>query len=169
MRSNPEITVSFTGHRTYADQIREELTRLVEELYAAGRRRFLSGMAAGFDLAAAEAVLGCRERLEGLQLIAVVPFEGQQARFTPADRERFERVLEAADERLVLAPAFHRGCYAVRNDYLVREASLVVAWYDGSAGGTRDTVRRALRRGRTVLNLYPAVRLSVQPVQGELF
>lgn len=169
MCCDPEITVSFTGHRTYAGQAREELAGVVEALYAAGRRTFLSGMAAGFDLAAAEAVLGCRERLEGLRLIAVIPFEGQETRFSDADRERFRRVAAAADERVVLAGAYHRGCYAVRNDYLVDGASLLVAWYDGSAGGTRYTVRRALGRGRTVMNLHPSARIRVQPVQGELF
>ena len=116
--------------------------RTVGELYARGFRNFLSGMAVGFDLAAAEAVLELRERAPGVRLVAAVPFRGQEMRFSPADRERFRRVLAEADSVEVLAPAYHRGCYAVRNDFLVDNARVLVAWYDGSPGGTRYTVRR---------------------------
>ena len=61
-----------------------------------------------------------------------------------------------ADDAVVLSPVYHAGCYAVRNNYLVDHASLLVAWYDGSPGGTRYTVRRALGRGLEVVNLCPA-------------
>ena len=53
-------TVAFTGHRTYDGQAAAALRATVGELYARGFRTFLCGMAMGFDLAAAEAVLACR-------------------------------------------------------------------------------------------------------------
>lgn len=84
-------------------------------------------------------------------------------RFSPADRERFRRVLAEADSVEVLAPAYHRGCYAVRNDFLVYNARVLVAWYDGSPGGTRYTVRRALGRGLEVVNLCPAAPVPPAP------
>ena len=132
-------------------------------VYALGFRTFLSGMAVGFDLAAAEAVLELRERVPGVRLVAAVPFRGQEMRFSPADRERFRRVLAEADSVEVLAPAYHRGCYAVRNDFLVDNARVLVAWYDGSPGGTRYTVRRALGRGLEVVNLCPAAPVPPAP------
>ena len=61
------------------------------------------------------------------------------------------------------APAYHRGCYAVRNDFLVYNARVLVAWYDGSPGGTRYTVRRALGRGLEVVNLCPAAPVPPAP------
>lgn len=167
MPTDLQITVAFTGHRTYAGQADERLRTLVGTLYARGFRRFLSGMAVGFDLAAAEAVLACRDACPGLRLVAVVPFEGQQAQFSCADRERYARVRAAADEVVVLASAYHRGCYAVRNDYLVDRAGVVVAWYDGSSGGTAYTVRRAERKGRRLIHLHPSVQLVT--TQPELF
>ena len=54
-------TVAFTGHRTYGGQAATALRATVGELYARGFRTFLCGMAMGFDLAAAEAVLACRD------------------------------------------------------------------------------------------------------------
>lgn len=72
-------------------------------------------------------------------------------------------MLAEADSVEVLAPAYHRGCYAVRNDFLVDNARVLVAWYDGSPGGTRYTVRRALGRGLEVVNLCPAAPVPPAP------
>ena len=198
-------TVAFTGHRTYGGQAAAALRATVGELYARGFRPFLCGMAMGFDLAAAEAVLACRDSetgsafspaafpastlapaassasafpaamvsasvfspasapdphfphtpMPGLRLVAVIPFRGQESRFPAVDRERFRRVLAAADHSVTLSPSYHAGCYAVRNNYLVEHAALLVAWYDGSPGGTHYTVRRALGRGLEFINLHP--------------
>lgn len=163
MIADPRTSVAFTGHRTYRGAAADALRRTVGELYARGFRTFLSGMAVGFDLAAAEAVLELRERAPGVRLIAVIPFYGQEKRFSPADRERFRRVLAEAAETVELSPVYHRGCYAVRNNFLVDNARVLVAWYDGSPGGTRYTVRRALGRGLEVVNLCPAAPVLPAP------
>ena len=155
MMLNPRTSVAFTGHRTCRDEAREALSRTLEALYARGFRTFLSGMAVGFDLAAAEAVLELRARHPDVRLVAAIPFPEQAQRFPREERARYERVLTAADETEVLAPAYHRGSYAVRNDFLVDHARVLVAWYDGSPGGTRYTVERALVRDREVVNLHP--------------
>lgn len=208
-------TVAFTGHRTYGGQAAAALRATVGELYARGFRTFLCGMAMGFDLAAAEAVLACRDSetgsafspaafpastlapaasfasafpaamvsasvfspaaapdphfphtpMPGLRLVAVIPFRGQESRFPAVDRERFRRVLAAADHSVTLSPSYHAGCYAVRNNYLVEHAALLVAWYDGSPGGTHYTVRRALGRGLEFINLHahPAALRQAEP------
>ena len=165
MIADSRTSVAFTGHRTYRDAAADALRRTVGELYARGFRNFLSGMAVGFDLAAAEAVLELRERAPGVRLVAAVPFRGQEMRFSPADRERFRRVLAAADHSVTLSPYYHAGCYAVRNNYLVEHAALLVAWYDGSPGGTHYTVRRALGRGLEFINLHahPAALRQAEP------
>ena len=61
MIADSRTSVAFTGHRTYRGAAADALRRTVGELYARGFRNFLSGMAVGFDLAAAEAVLELRE------------------------------------------------------------------------------------------------------------
>lgn len=163
MDSNPAATAAFTGHRTYCGEASAALRRTIETLCGEGFRTFLSGMAAGFDLAAAEAVLACREERPELRLIAVVPFEGQQNRFSTEDRARFARITDAANETIVLSDRYHRGVYMQRNDYLVSHAARIVAWFDGSPGGTLYTVRRALQAGRRIDNLCPAGPLFPPP------
>ena len=167
---NPRTCVAFTGHRTYRDEARELLLPTLEALYDRGFRTFLSGMAVGFDLAAAEAVLLLRQRHAEVRLVAVVPFRHQAARFPAAQRLRYERILAAADSIEVLSEEYHRGCYARRNDFLVDHAQVVVAWYDGlPEGGTHYTVERARTRLREVINLHPADRLHPLSPAPELF
>ena len=54
---------------------------------------------------------------------------------------------------IVLAQRYHKGCYHERNAYLVDHAACLVAWYDGSMGGTQQTFLLALHRGLRVENL----------------
>lgn len=162
MIPTPDTSVAFTGHRTYRDEAREQLSAALEALYNRGFRTFLSGMALGFDLAAAEAVVSLRGRHPGVRLVAAVPFRGQADRFPAAQRRRYEAILARADEVVVLADEYHRGCYARRNDFLVDHAAVVVAWYDGSPGGTRYTVERARTRGREIVYLSPQLPAALR-------
>ena len=155
---------AFTGHRTYRHEADDLLRRTVTMLYATGIRTFLSGMAVGFDLAAAEVVLNCKATHAEMRLVAVVPFRGQQLRFSAQDRARFERILDEADETVLLSESYHHGSYAIRNNYLIAHAATLVTWYDGSTGGTRYTVERALAQNRRLIHLHPATPLTAYPV-----
>ena len=119
-------------------------------------------MAIGFDIEAAEVALALREELAGLRIVAVVPFEGMQKRFSEADHTRFERIVAEADETVTLAPKYSVEVYAVRNNFLVDNASVCIAYFDGSKGGTAYTVRRAVKSFLRLTNLY-------HNPQGELF
>ena len=150
-------SVAFTGHRTYAGEAQEALYVLIRTLAEQGATTFLSGMARGFDLSAAEAVLALRDAGLAIRLVAVVPFASQANRFSAEDRDRFRRVLATADEVILLASDYFRGCYQQRNDFLVEHAATLVAWYDGSRGGTRYTFLKAMKCGLTLHNLSPKI------------
>lgn len=154
MKIERDTAAAFTGHRTYEGQRDDELCVAVRRLHARGVRTFLTGMAAGFDLAAGECVVRLRDELEGLRLVCVVPFAGHERSLHGSLRGRYDAVLAAADSVIVLAQSYHPRAYHVRNDYLVDNSSFVVAYYDGSDGGTQYTVRKALREGLAVENLY---------------
>lgn len=109
MIPDPCTTVAFTGHRTYCGEASAALAAAIRGLHAHGFRTFLCGMAVGFDLAAAEAVLELRDSLPGLRLVAVVPFGGQEARFSHADRVRYRAAMASADDAVVLSPVYHAG------------------------------------------------------------
>lgn len=155
-------TVAFTGRRSYRDQAADMLPVTLEALCRRGYRRFLSGMAAGFDLAAAEAVADFRTLRPDVELVCVVPFPDHPERLSPADRARYDRLIASADEVVTVGERYTPDCYARRNDYLVDHASYVVAYLDGRpSGGTYYTVRRAHRRHLPVENLFPDTQLAL--------
>ena len=149
-----DITACFTGHRTYDGSHNEELAEAIRRLYDEGYRTFLCGMAVGFDLAAAEVALSLRNELAGLRIVAVVPFSDMQMRFSESQRTLFERVTCEADEVITLTTRYSVEVYAVRNNYLVDNSSAVIAYFDGSKGGTAYTVRRAVKRLSHIINIY---------------
>lgn len=154
MNVEKNITVAFTGHRNYNRSADTELRELLEALYADGYRRFLCGMAWGFDLAAAEAVVKLRAEHSDVQLIAVEPFADFRKLFRGEDAERYERVKAAADKVVVVGERGDRMDYILRNDYLVANASAIVAWWNGAKhGGTAYTVKQARKAKILCYNL----------------
>lgn len=164
----PTECAAFTGHRSYRREADDALLRTIAALRAEGVHTFLNGMAAGFDLAAAEAVLACRADDPTIRLIAALPFPDQAKRFPAQVRRRYEAVLAAADGEIVLCDRFHKGSYLKRDNWLVGHAATLVTWYDGSAGGTRYTIRQAHLCGRRLIHLHPHTPRELQPLP-ELF
>lgn len=153
MNDEKNITVSFTGHRGYEGYTNEALCEQIVTLYNEGYRIFLCGMAQGFDIVAGECVLALRRGLPGLQLRCIIPFHGQERKFSGDYRERYSRLVSEADDVLVLQKQYQTGAYHQRNNYLIDNSSVLIAYYNGTSGGTHYTVHRAAKRGLRVINL----------------
>lgn len=160
--------MAFTGHRAMnfaagdsAEALRERLDSTLRELYARGARTFYSGMAEGFDLLAARAVLDLRREYSDIQLIAAVPFRGHGRSFSAVVQRDYEQILRSANRVDVLQEEYSRDCFLRRDDYMVERAATVVAWFDGRAGGTAYTVGRARSLGCEVINLYRDGQMSL--------
>lgn len=162
------MTVSFTGHRpdkiagcnasrgAVEVAIRKAVAEEIERAVERGAECFVSGMAPGFDLWAADEVLRLRAEgriHRGVKLRLAVPYQGFERSFAKEYRPLYESILEAADEVLYISIGYHHGCFARRNDYLVECADSLVAYYEGAEGGTRYTLRRAEQRGLHIVNL----------------
>ena len=82
MKQEEKKVAAFTGHRkqrlmqvnkdyrNLSGQIREKVITMIKNLYEEGFREFYSGMAEGFDMIAAEAVLQLKEQYEDMTLAA---------------------------------------------------------------------------------------------------
>ena len=161
MEEIKDITVAFTGHRTYSHEADDELRLLVRRLYAEGYSRFLCGMAWGFDLAAGEIVAELKQEHPEVELIAVVPHKGFFQLFRGEDAEQYKRVADIADGAEFLSDVPTDRSYLRRNDFLVDNATVVVAWWDGvPRGGTAYTLRCARHARCRVINLYPDPQLD---------
>ena len=132
---------------------------LVIELYGQGYKEYYTGMASGFDMTAAEAVLQVRERYKGIKLIAAVPFRKQPLWFEAEDRLLYARLLERMNRVVMVSENYHKGCYLRRDEYMVRKADVIVAYWDlVPKGGTFYTVSKALESGKPVINLYERMK-----------
>lgn len=111
-------------------------------------------MAIGFDLEAAKVALSLRHELLDIKVVAVIPFEGMQQRFSSSQRTDFDNVANEADEVITLASSYSASVYATRNNYLVDNSSAVIAYFTGEKGGTAYTIRRAVKSLAQITNIY---------------
>lgn len=142
----------FTGHRPHKLHQPESvviaaLESKIREAIDDGFATFISGMAWGVDIWAAEIVL--RLKAEGLpiHLIAAVPYDGFEKSWGEDWKQRYYAVLSAADYVKYICAHYNRGCYQIRNQWMVDRSSRLIAAYTGEAGGTKNTVDYAARKG----------------------
>ncbi len=153
------VSAAFTGHRFYDFSqrvfIQERLTSAISEAYDHGIRNFISGFALGIDLMAAQLVQSLKCNLPGISLTAAIPFEGQAERYNIYDKRVYRRLLELADKVIVLSDCYYPRCFLDRDEFMVENASYLIAYYDGrEKGGTYYTVKKARARGIPIINVY---------------
>ena len=153
------VSAAFTGHRFYDFSqrvfIQERLTSAISEAYDHGIRNFISGFALGIDLMAAQLVQSLKCNLPGISLTAAIPFEGQAERYNIYDKRVYGRLLELADKVIVLSDCYYPRCVLDRDEFMVENASYLIAYYDGrEKGGTYYTVKKARARGIPIINVY---------------
>ena len=156
---NKSQSVAFTGHRNIEGNKRLELRVAVDnaliELHQSGYRNFINGMAMGFDLLAASAVIALKRRFSDVKLIAVVPYRNQSEKCSDYEQKRYQYALQNADEVIVLREKYCNGCLLRRNDYMLAHASGLIAYYDGKPkGGTFYTIRKASESSMPIINLF---------------
>lgn len=142
----------FTGHRPHKLHQPEwvivaGLKKCIRDAVGAGFVTFISGMARGVDIWAAEIVLKLKEEGHPIHLIAAVPHEGFERSWDKDWKKRYDDVLAKADLVKVICPKYHRGCYQVRNEWMVNHSARLIAAYNGEPGGTKNTIDYASRQG----------------------
>ncbi len=157
-----ELTCCFTGHRpqnlgfapgsaaetALKNRIGGELLRLIAEQNV---RHFISGMALGVDTYAAQTVLKLKEIYPDLTLECAVPCKGQEKRWKREDREVYADILSRADRVTVLQEAYAPFCMQLRDAYMVENADIVLAVWNGGKGGTSYTVNCARKQRKTLI------------------
>ncbi|MBQ3082034.1 MAG: DUF1273 family protein [Clostridia bacterium] len=141
-----EQSCCFTGHRVISsgEDIKGRLVCEVETLINSfGVRTFYAGGALGFDTLAAECVLGLKGRYPFVRLVLALPCKNQAEKWSLSDRERYERMLSAADEVYYVSECYTADCMHRRNDYMVEHSKYCICYLRHSGGGTYYTVNRA--------------------------
>lgn len=153
-------TACFSGPRSEKLALGgRELRLLQEDLRAAvaraareGYRNFFFGGATGFDVLAAEAVLALQQE-EGLHLYAALPYPDFGRYFGAEWQARQRACLQKSTGQVSVSLAYAPHCYYARNNYMVKSSSLLICYYTGEKGGTRQTVQAARKEGLFIRNL----------------
>lgn len=161
-------TCAFTGHRPQnlpfgfneedercidlKKTLREQIINLIEN---EGVTHFISGMAIGVDMYAAEIVLGLKASYPGITLESAIPCESQAAKWSEALRDRYFDIASKCDKETLIQAHYSPDCMGKRNRYMVDHADVLIAVWDGSPSGTGKTVRYAHQQGKSVITINP--------------
>lgn len=153
------MIVASTGHRPdkiggydlrnpVAFRIRQRLRQQLTEIKP---RKAISGMALGVDQLAAEV---CIEL--DLPFIAAVPFKGQENKWPVKSQLYYWELMgEAAETVVVCEGGYAAWKMQVRNAWMVDHCDILLAVWDGTAGGTANCVRYAQTQKKQILRLDP--------------
>lgn len=148
----------FTGHRPEKlrrseQEIRAELEREIRRAVADGFTVFITGMARGIDIDAGEIVLQLRAEGLPVRLICASPYHGFESSWNWEWQRRYNAVMKDADLVRYICPRYHRGCFQIRNEWLVNHSSRVIAVFNGQSSGTKNTINYAIRQGVPVIQI----------------
>lgn len=150
--------VAFTGHRPHrlgghglhaTLAIRKLAARVITVTLP---KRVISGMALGWDQAIAIEALN-----HGIPVTAAIPFEGQESQW-PEHAQKLYYTLMA--DKNVTIHCVSPGGYSVaamqvRNQYMVDNASHLIALWDGMKSGTANCVNYAKFVSLPTTNVWP--------------
>ena len=160
-----QTACAFTGYRPQklpwlSDErdprcadLKRRLRAAVEDACRCEMEHFLCGMAQGCDLYFCEAVLALRERYPEVTVEAAIPCPTQADAWPEAERDRYRNLVAQCDMETMVSDTYSSTCMQRRDRYMVDHAMLLIAAFDGTAGGTRYTVEYALRRGIEIFDV----------------
>ena len=148
----------FTGHRPDKIELGEKeikplLEKAIDEAISEGFVTFITGMAMGTDIWAAEIVLDRKKKNKNLHLICALPHSGFENRRNFTEKIRFSKIIKKADLVKEINDHYFTGCYQVRNEWMVDRSNLVIAVFNGQKSGTKNTVDYAIKKGININNV----------------
>ncbi len=148
----------FTGHRPDKmeqgeKEIKPLLEKAIDDAIANGYVTFITGMAMGVDIWAAEIVLERKKKNPNLHLICALPHSGFESRRSMTEKMRFNKIIKKADLVKKINDHYFTGCYQIRNEWMVDHSSLVIAVFNGQKSGTKNTIMYAEKRNVKVNNI----------------
>ncbi|MGN1227498.1 MAG: SLOG family protein [Christensenellales bacterium] len=162
-----KLSCCFTGHRSQKlpwgfnenderckvmiKKVENEICKAIERGYST----FLSGMALGFDMICAEIVLRLKNIYPYINLVCVLPCKSQDAFWSNYQKRRYASILEKADKVVCMSENYTNSCIRERNEYMVNNATLMIALFSGRSGGTKKTIDYAKSKGLELVVIEP--------------
>jgi ribA/ribD-fused uncharacterized protein len=175
--SRDTVNVCFTGHRPdklggydWSNPVNQKIMARLKQMVSAllnkyEKIRFICGGALGIDQMAFDI---CHElKCDGMTLELAMPFEKQDAVWLAESKEVLKSQRQRADmvtlvdtiDRYKVSGTkvgeYNRYKLHQRNHYMVDNADLVIAVWDGTAGGTGECVSYARKQGKSIAIVHP--------------
>ena len=152
----------FTGHRPDKMELGEKeikplLEKVIDDAIAEGYVTFITGMAMGTDIWAAEIVLERKKRNKDLHLICALPHPNFESRRSMTEKMKFNKIVKKADLVKEINDHYFAGYYQVRNEWMVDRSNLVIAVFNGQKSGTKNTVDYAKGKGVNMVNVLDGI------------
>jgi uncharacterized phage-like protein YoqJ len=109
-------------------------------------------MALGFDTVAFNCLEKFRQHND-IRIVACVPCLGQDKLFNKKQKAEYQRLINSADEVIVLQEKYDPYCMKKRNCFMVDNCSVLLCYLTKSRGGTYQTVCYAKENNKDVLYL----------------
>ena len=150
--------VCFTGHRPFKLGVPERkvvkaLGKEIKQAIEDGYTTFITGMAQGVDIWAAEIVIDLKKKNDQLKLICACPYDGFEKAWDASWQRRYHRILEKADLVKYICDHYSKPCFQIRNEWMVDHSARVIAAWNGEPSGTKNTVDYANRKNVEVRNI----------------
>ena len=150
--------VCFTGHRPekltrHEKSIKKDLEKEIRQAVADGLNVFITGMARGVDIWAAQIVLMLRDEGYDVKLMCVCPYEGFERGWSQEWQKAYRVILATADFVKYICAGYNRSCFQVRNEWLVNHSTRVIAVFNGVKSGTKNTIDYAMKVGVPVVRI----------------
>ena len=159
--------VCFTGHRPdklvgKETDIRKYLNEEIDKAIANGFVTFITGMCAGIDIMAAELVIMKKYDNPDLHLIAASPYPNFGYTWADGWGDRIKYVASKADLIVnVSAQYTDKSVFQKRNIWMVDHSNLLISVWNGTSGGTKNTIDYAKQTGIQIIN-YDEKKLPAQ-------
>jgi len=153
------MIIAGTGHRPdkvggYSKDVKIHLITVATNYLLTIPRDtiIISGMALGWDQALAQAALAL-----DFKVWAYVPFLGQESKWPQEIQDHYKLMLSYCDKvKYCSEPGYSAMKMQIRNAMMVDDADSILAYYNGTPGGTQNCINYANAKGKPVINLYKA-------------
>ncbi|MDO4397822.1 MAG: SLOG family protein [Oscillospiraceae bacterium] len=148
--------VCFTGHRPeklrrFNSEIKKELEEQIKACFFDEKNVFITGMARGTDILAAQCVLKLQKEFPEIKLICACPYRGFESMRSEEEKRVYYDILSSASLVKYICKSYSPACFQARNEWMVRHSSKVIAVFDGKPGGTKNTIEYAEKIGVPVV------------------
>lgn len=140
------MTVTFCGHgdEIYNEVLRERLYDVLEELINKGTTEFLLGGYGAFDLLAARTVKSLKEKYPHITSVLVNAYINRG----------YDSDLYDCSEYPPIENVPKRFAIIKRNEWMVKQADILIAYVRYDWGGAAKTLEYAMKKKKHIINLY---------------